>query len=360
MKIRLGIDVACRAARQASCADEHGVMLWVGHRFHTDPDELEALWRKLPEGATEVMVVMEPTRNAWVALAAWFRRHGATVVMVPPEQSADLHAYYNKHAKTDRLDSTMLARLPLLHPEGCTARTPSVPATPQTRGQGPLRTGAPADHLDGPTGRAAGDPGTDLGRRARQRHVADRAAFPGPLRRPAQGQATAAPGWRTSSAGRAAARGTTSGPPRSSRPPTRPFGCGVWTGWTSTPAPPTSPRRPGWRSPSARRSSCWTSGSPGLPAGRPHRDRPVRSRRRPGRRPADHRPARGRHPVRQPLRDPLLRRPGAPPGLLRKSRPRRRPDQGRRRLPARGAVHGSRPRPTDRPDPGRPLPPADH
>lgn len=92
-------------------------MLFVGHRFRTDPDELDRLWACLPEHA-QVTVVMEPTRNAWVALAAWFRRRGAVVVMVPPEQSADLRAYYNKHAKTDRLDSRVLARLPLLHPEG--------------------------------------------------------------------------------------------------------------------------------------------------------------------------------------------------------------------------------------------------
>lgn len=118
MKIRLGVDVACRAAHQASCADERGEMLWTGHRFRTDPDELEALWAKLPADASEVMVVMEPTRNAWVPLASWFRRRGAVVVLVPPEQSADLRAYYNKHAKTDRLDSRLLARLPLLHPEG--------------------------------------------------------------------------------------------------------------------------------------------------------------------------------------------------------------------------------------------------
>jgi len=117
LKIRLGVDVACRAAHQASAADERGEMLFVGHRFRTDPDELDKLWARLPEGC-QVMVVMEPTRNAWVALAAWFRRHGAEVVMVPPEQSADLRAYYNKHAKTDRLDSRVLARLPLLHPEG--------------------------------------------------------------------------------------------------------------------------------------------------------------------------------------------------------------------------------------------------
>ena len=37
--------------------------------------------------------------------------------MVPPQQSADLSDYYDKHTKTDRLDSKVLARLPLLHPE---------------------------------------------------------------------------------------------------------------------------------------------------------------------------------------------------------------------------------------------------
>lgn len=118
MKIRLGVDIACRAPHQASCADEHGQLVFTGHRFRTDPDELEVLWSRLPDDVEEVMVIMEPTRNAWVALASWFRRRGATVVMVPPEQSADLRAYYNKHAKTDRLDSKLLARLPLLHPEG--------------------------------------------------------------------------------------------------------------------------------------------------------------------------------------------------------------------------------------------------
>jgi transposase len=118
VKIRLGVDIACRAPHQVSCADEHGEMLFTGHRFRTDPDEVETLWARLPDDVDEIMVIMEPTRNAWVALAAWFRRRGATVVMVPSEQSADLRAYYNKHAKTDRLDSKLLARLPLLHPEG--------------------------------------------------------------------------------------------------------------------------------------------------------------------------------------------------------------------------------------------------
>ncbi len=133
MKLRLGIDIACRAAHRAACADETGRMIWSGRRFHTRAEDLEALWARLPGDTDEVMVVMEPTRNAWVALAAWFRRRGATVVMVPPEQSADLRAYYAKHAKTDRLDAELLARLPLLHPTGLHPELANGPGDPLKR-----------------------------------------------------------------------------------------------------------------------------------------------------------------------------------------------------------------------------------
>jgi transposase len=83
VKVRVGIDIACRAAHQAACAEETGKIVWSGYRFHTRAWELEALWARLPGDATEVMIVMEPTRNAWVPLAAWFRRRDATVVLVP-------------------------------------------------------------------------------------------------------------------------------------------------------------------------------------------------------------------------------------------------------------------------------------
>jgi len=118
MKVRVGIDLACRSPHHAACADEEGHVIWSGYRFGTDVAELEALWARLPVDVEEVMVVMEPTRNAWVPLAAWFRRQGAVVVMVPSEQSADLRGYFSKHTKTDRLDAELLARLPVFHPEG--------------------------------------------------------------------------------------------------------------------------------------------------------------------------------------------------------------------------------------------------
>lgn len=120
MIVRIGVDIAVRAPHQATLADERGDLLWSGYRFRTSPADLEQLWSKLPPNVTaeDVTVVMEPTRNAWVPLAAWFRRRGAAVVLVPAERSADLRAYYAKHTKSDRLDSVLLARLPLLHPEG--------------------------------------------------------------------------------------------------------------------------------------------------------------------------------------------------------------------------------------------------
>ncbi len=127
MQLRLGIDVACRADHQASLAGTDGEFVWSGWRFKTSPADLEALWSKIPAGA-EVQVVMEPTRNAWVPLAAWLKARGAEVVLVSPEQSADLRDYYNKHTKTDRLDSRVLARLPMLHPEGLDAADGPSPA----------------------------------------------------------------------------------------------------------------------------------------------------------------------------------------------------------------------------------------
>ena len=130
----LGVDVACRAAHQASLAI-NGKLVWSGRKFFTRPDQLEKLWADMDlDDPGELTVVVEPTRNAWIVLAAWFRRRGAKVVMVPTTQSADLRAYYSKHAKNDRLDSALLARLPLLHPEGLREFT----------GNGPGRSAAPA------------------------------------------------------------------------------------------------------------------------------------------------------------------------------------------------------------------------
>ena len=248
MKIRLGVDIACRAPHQASCADEHGVMLFTGHRFRTDPDQLETLWARLPDDVDEVMVIMEPTRNAWVALAAWFRRRGATVVMVPPEQSADLRAYYSKHAKTDRLDSKILARLPLLHPEGLHREDTLGPGDALKRavkirsGLVHRRTSSMA-RLDalleilGPAWAAA--IGSDMTLTALR--LLARYAHPEKVK--TLGKARLAALLRRSSR----SSGASNVRPRSSMRPRRRCGCGAPTAWTSTRSRPISPSKHAWR-----------------------------------------------------------------------------------------------------------------
>ena len=53
--------------------------------------------------------------------------------MVPTTRSADLRKYYSKHAKNDRIDSELLARLPMLHPEGLRTLHRAGPADPLRR-----------------------------------------------------------------------------------------------------------------------------------------------------------------------------------------------------------------------------------
>lgn len=136
-ELRLGIDVASVEHHRAALADETGRLIWSNRRFVTTSAHLESLWKAVcAAGNVPVTVVMEPTRNAWAPLAAWLRARGATVRMVPPEQSSDLRKYYNKHAKTDRLDCELLARLPMLHPDGLVATPGLGPAEALRRAVG--------------------------------------------------------------------------------------------------------------------------------------------------------------------------------------------------------------------------------
>jgi transposase len=114
------LDLAITAEDRACLTDGGGTVL-CERRFRLTRGELESLHEAATEGMEHgdvLVVVMEPTGVSWVAPAAFFRSRGALVHVVPPEQSADLRRYYAKHVKNDRIDAKLLARLPLLHPEG--------------------------------------------------------------------------------------------------------------------------------------------------------------------------------------------------------------------------------------------------
>jgi transposase len=116
----VGIDLAVTAESRACVTDETGKVIHE-RRFRITRNELEALYCKATEGMSDedtLVVVMEPTTSSWIAPTAFFQSRGATVHLVPPEQGADLRRYYQKHVKNDRIDAKLLARLPLLHPDG--------------------------------------------------------------------------------------------------------------------------------------------------------------------------------------------------------------------------------------------------
>ena len=363
MPLRLGIDIACRAAHQVSLADEQGRFIWTGRRFQTTPQDLDRLWAMLPEGTdpTEVLVVMEPTRNAWVPLAAWFRRRGAEVVLVPPERSADLRRYYAKHTKSDRLDSQLLARLPMLHPEGLYAEQGLGPGDALKRAaklhstlthrrtQSLARLDALLEIL-GPAWHNV--IGADLANRTPLKFLAAGYADPHVVKRLGRTRlarfcyrhSRGAWGEPHADALLAAAQETLQ----------------LWSGGELD-----YPDLAEDIAIEARLALQLTEEIKDLDErttlllrSRPERHPDLRPRRRNDHRRSHPRAARRPEPIHLPRRRPSLHRPGPGPGRLWPEQSTRRSDQTRRRGPAAGTVHGRRPGPPPRPHPGRQIPPA--
>lgn len=119
----LGIDLAVRGQHKAVAVDERGHQVTPVISFTTSPAALTRLLAQVRGGFPEVPLraVMEPTGMAWFPVAVFLIRHGVTVYLVNALRVADLRRYFKKHAKSDRIDARLLAKLPLvdeskLHP----------------------------------------------------------------------------------------------------------------------------------------------------------------------------------------------------------------------------------------------------
>ena len=115
----IGLDLAVQAAHKAVVLDEQGRFITPVLTLHTRPRELDQLLTRARNGEQEatVQVVMEPTGMAWFPVAVYLMRHDVTVYLVNSQEVADLRRYYQRHAKSDRIDARVLARLPLVNPE---------------------------------------------------------------------------------------------------------------------------------------------------------------------------------------------------------------------------------------------------
>ena len=115
----IGLDLAVQTAHKAVVLDEHGHFCTPILTVHTRPGELDQLLVRAREGApsTEVQLVMEPTGMAWFPIAVYYARQAVPIYLVNSQQVADLRRYYQRHAKSDRIDARVLARLPLVNPD---------------------------------------------------------------------------------------------------------------------------------------------------------------------------------------------------------------------------------------------------
>jgi transposase len=117
----LGIDLAVTAAHKAIVLDQaSNRYVSALLQFHTDPADLDRVLQAARVGASEpvrLMAVLEATAMSWYSVGQYLERHGAEVYRVNGQEVADLRRVYKRHAKSDRIDARVLARLALIAPE---------------------------------------------------------------------------------------------------------------------------------------------------------------------------------------------------------------------------------------------------
>jgi transposase len=88
-------------------------------KFRTAPAELDAVLAQARTRADvdELQAVMEATGMSWFPVTVYLAEQGVRVYVVNSQQVVDLRRYYKRHAKSDRTDARVLARLPLANPD---------------------------------------------------------------------------------------------------------------------------------------------------------------------------------------------------------------------------------------------------
>ena len=117
----IGIDLAVTAAHKAIVLDQaSNAYVSPLLTFHTDPAQLDHLLETARATAPQplrLQAVLEATGMAWYTVGQYLDRHNVDVYRVNGQQVADLRRVYQRHAKSDRIDARVLARLPLVMPD---------------------------------------------------------------------------------------------------------------------------------------------------------------------------------------------------------------------------------------------------
>jgi len=117
----IGLDLSIKQPSEAIVAGHDGC--FIGSSFKVDETAagLQALMERAREGMPDdesLRVIMEPTANAWLPIAIYMSHREVVCHLVQSEKAADLRKFYRKHAKSDRIDTRVLAKIPFVDEEG--------------------------------------------------------------------------------------------------------------------------------------------------------------------------------------------------------------------------------------------------
>ena len=119
-KFIVGIDLAINNPHRASVYNSQKTeFMGKSFSFARSYDGFSSLLLKVGnDPSCEVCFVMEPTSGAWKPLSAFLMAKGYTCYLVKPQKAYDLRKFLKKHTKSDRIDSQVLAKLPIIDAEG--------------------------------------------------------------------------------------------------------------------------------------------------------------------------------------------------------------------------------------------------
>jgi transposase len=122
MTVRIiGIDLAVDAAHKAIVLDQaSNEFISRPMTFRTNPADIDRILRVARKGApanVPVVAVLEATAMSWFTVGVYLIGQGVTVYRVGGQQVSDLRRVFSRHAKSDRIDTRVAARLYITHPE---------------------------------------------------------------------------------------------------------------------------------------------------------------------------------------------------------------------------------------------------
>jgi transposase len=116
----IGIELAVACAHKAIVADDQGRYITRLLTVSPRAGDLDNLVARARQGAVspELQAVMEPTGMVWFPIADYLSHQQVAIYLVSGQQVKDFRRFLKKHAKSDRVDARILAKLPQVNPEG--------------------------------------------------------------------------------------------------------------------------------------------------------------------------------------------------------------------------------------------------